>query len=834
MKNNSHKKEGKAPGKGLAQKGASLLRSKAPGPSREQERPPEQYAISAAGGKAKDAADPLLDQGKQAVKSFLKKELLGEGSRGGKGSSPEAKQETPVSKNGILPALSPSPGEVPSFKKMPPDKGSSFPPAKQEAPSGRNIFSEPGQEASVPSFREEPPGRKEAPFPAPARASPAGDRPLDIRKTEKAPLQQRKEASLQMDAPLRDMSQKPDMPSGTEAPAPPARPIFTTQTGGDIRAAPSGDAPLRVYRESSLHTRTGSPEVRMDKASLRFSPDEALELRTYARQMQAREGDGIHTTENRSRAAQPDEKPPAKKNQPAAPQKGLPLEKRSAPQDGATLPESPSLDGGFTDLPQAENPSSARHGSAPAPQQHRRQQAQPGPEFKARGQIAVRDTRGTGVKVRESRENASLAANNAGAGLRTWEKDPLANSLKAQTKSAALHTGGQALQTSALQGVGAGAASAGAGAASGGATAAVEAGKKAADKIREMVENAARAGKQKAKKALSPLAAFLFVPLFFLLALGGAGFGGSASNVNLSEDVLSLMPQIIEACERHHIPEYAPLAAAVMMQESGGHADLVNGDVMQCAEGMGYPVHTPVPVEVSIDFGVSILAGNLRMAGSTGPADLPAISLALQGYNFGNGYITWALARGGYSKENAREFSIQQAAAHGWSGYGDIDYVDHVLRYYQINGGGAGMGDASAILGGFFAYPSGTTPWITYPGHEGIDIQAGEGQPVYACAPGVVSYAQGGWHSGMGVNGIASYGNCVFIDHGNGWQSRYAHMASITVASGTPVQQGQLIGYVGNTGNSFGAHLHLALYYNGSPSSGGVIYAEQAWPQYKS
>ena len=77
MKNNSHKKEGKAPGKGLAQKGASLLRSKAPGPSREQERPPEQYAISAAGGKAKDAADPLLDQGKQAVKSFLKKEILG-------------------------------------------------------------------------------------------------------------------------------------------------------------------------------------------------------------------------------------------------------------------------------------------------------------------------------------------------------------------------------------------------------------------------------------------------------------------------------------------------------------------------------------------------------------------------------------------------------------------------------------------------------------------------------------------------------------------------------------------------------------------------------------
>ena len=81
------------------------------------------------------------------------------------------------------------------------------------------------------------------------------------------------------------------------------------------------------------------------------------------------------------------------------------------------------------------------------------------------------------------------------------------------------------------------------------------------------------------------------------------------------------------------------------------------GDVMQCAEGMGLPVGTPVSVEKSINFGTGIIAGNLREAGAAGPTDIPRISLALQGYNFGNGYISWALARGGYSKENAREAS---------------------------------------------------------------------------------------------------------------------------------------------------------------------------------
>lgn len=65
------------------------------------------------------------------------------------------------------------------------------------------------------------------------------------------------------------------------------------------------------------------------------------------------------------------------------------------------------------------------------------------------------------------------------------------------------------------------------------------------------------------------------------------------------------------------------------------------------------------------------------------PIDMEHIKLALQGYNFGNGYISWAKTKyGGYSYANAVEFSTQQAQRLGWDSYGDTQYPAHVLRYY--------------------------------------------------------------------------------------------------------------------------------------------------------
>ena len=185
------------------------------------------------------------------------------------------------------------------------------------------------------------------------------------------------------------------------------------------------------------------------------------------------------------------------------------------------------------------------------------------------------------------------------------------------------------------------------------------------------------------------LAVVLLIPLIMLAGIALALFGGSggrSGSVPVSAEVEAYRPLIRLYASQHGIPEYEDLIAAVMMQESGGQGD----DPMQCSEcgfNTRYP-RTPNGItdpEYSIDVGIQNLADCLRLAGADSPIDLDHISLALQGYNYGSGYIGWALARyGGYTELNAIEFSEMMAAQSGSAGYGDRAYVSHVLRYYPI------------------------------------------------------------------------------------------------------------------------------------------------------
>lgn len=103
--------------------------------------------------------------------------------------------------------------------------------------------------------------------------------------------------------------------------------------------------------------------------------------------------------------------------------------------------------------------------------------------------------------------------------------------------------------------------------------------------------------------------------------------------------------------------------------------------------------------------------------------------------------------------------------------------------------------------------PNGTYVRGYYAGHSGIDISAPTGTPIYAANGGPILYA--GWNNW-------GYGITVVIGHGP-WSTLYGHMSSRAVGCGQVVGAGQIIGYVGSTGNSSGPHLHFEIRYRNQP-----------------
>ena len=179
--------------------------------------------------------------------------------------------------------------------------------------------------------------------------------------------------------------------------------------------------------------------------------------------------------------------------------------------------------------------------------------------------------------------------------------------------------------------------------------------------------------------------AFLLVFILIAGIIAGAAFSSSSeSSESLSAEVLAYTSVIQQYASQYGIPEYVSAIQAIMMQESGGRGT----DPMQCSESP-YNTrfsHSPGSItdpDYSIEVGVQTFADCISQAGCSSPQDMDKLKLAWQGYNYGNGYIGWALQRGGYTEANALQFSQQQAASHGWSSYGDPQYVPHVMRYYS-------------------------------------------------------------------------------------------------------------------------------------------------------
>lgn len=130
----------------------------------------------------------------------------------------------------------------------------------------------------------------------------------------------------------------------------------------------------------------------------------------------------------------------------------------------------------------------------------------------------------------------------------------------------------------------------------------------------------------------------------------------------------------------------------------------------------------------------------------------------------------------------------------------------------SVSGGSSreGSGVAPAIVGtGTFIFPvasSNFTQRFWY-GHPGVDVALSQGSGVFASDTGTVTFA--GWN-------IYGYGNLIVVNHGNGYETFYGHLSSINVFPGQIVYQGNVIGAVGNTGNSSGPHIHFEIRTNGN------------------
>lgn len=307
----------------------------------------------------------------------------------------------------------------------------------------------------------------------------------------------------------------------------------------------------------------------------------------------------------------------------------------------------------------------------------------------------------------------------------------------------------------------------------------------------------------------TPLLLFFIVLICAVVVISAIGGSGSGDDYELGQgvftaEVQSYQSAIIDACNEFGLPTaYVTLVQAVMMQESKG----LDVDLMQ-ASASGYNTLYPDGITdpyYSIDCGVQVLRDCIQAAGVEGPQDFEHLPLALQGYNFGGGYITWALENyGGYTEQNAVEYSQMQAERLGWDSYGDTDYVAHVLQWYPYYT----TPDSIYIM----PLPEGrytVSDWYGWRNlngqdqfHKGIDLAAASGTDVYAAASGWVTWC------GSDASG---YGTYVIIADGSGRENYYCHLTDFTVQRDQWVLQGEVIGHVGSTGDSTGPHLHFEV-----------------------
>ena len=265
----------------------------------------------------------------------------------------------------------------------------------------------------------------------------------------------------------------------------------------------------------------------------------------------------------------------------------------------------------------------------------------------------------------------------------------------------------------------------------------------------------------------------------FLCMTGG---DNSETVSPVSAEVEAYEPLFRQYANQYGIGEYVELIKAIMMQESGGRGL----DPMQSSEG-GFNTKYPrqpngiKDPEYSIACGVQEIKNCLERAGVKSPLDMEKIKLALQSYNYGNGYLDWAKARGGYTLANAAEFSDMMAKKMGWSSYGDKQYVPHVFRYYTFGRIPTGIGNQAVVqVAESQEGKGGTTYWSWYGFGSRVEwcacfvswcadqsgyIRSGVIPKFSLCSDGVKWFESKGRFRNGGYTPAA--GDIIFFDWGN-------------------------------------------------------------------
>lgn len=181
--------------------------------------------------------------------------------------------------------------------------------------------------------------------------------------------------------------------------------------------------------------------------------------------------------------------------------------------------------------------------------------------------------------------------------------------------------------------------------------------------------------------------------LLVVLALFFGVFSALADDSSVNSAMQSVSPEVLaysdtvsKYAKEYDIEDYVGVINAVMMQESAGKGN----DPMQsseCEYNTKYPKEPNgiTDPKYSIKAGVHYLSDTIKLAKVKDPSDIKHLSLALQAYNFGKGYIDWAnINFGGYTRANAKVYSDQKKAELKTDVYGDPQYVPHVMQYYHI------------------------------------------------------------------------------------------------------------------------------------------------------